>query len=81
MIVIVDILHPVNELDSAAFAQIAPFQVRLWAVLPQGFLQVSASDRQRGSIHRPAPPARRLVCFIQHLHRHSSYAQFQYYLG
>ena len=58
-----------------------PQPFRLWAILPRGFLQVSASDRQRGSIHRPAPPARRLVCFIQHLHRHSSYAQSQYYLG
>lgn len=41
----VDILLPVNEVDSAAFAQIAPFQVRLWAILPRGFLQVSAADR------------------------------------
>ena len=68
------ILHSVNEVDSAAFAQIAPFQVRLWAVLPHGFQRVSASDRQRGSIHRPAPPARRLRFFSQHFRWHSSYA-------
>jgi RNA polymerase sigma-70 factor (ECF subfamily) len=48
----VDILHYVNEVDSVAF--------RLWAILPRGFLQVSATDRQRGSLHRPSPPARRL---------------------
>jgi hypothetical protein len=41
-----------------------PQPLRLWALLPRGFLQVSASDRQRGSIHRPAPPARRLTCSL-----------------
>jgi hypothetical protein len=59
----IDVLHTVNEVDSATFAQIAPFQVRLWAVLPRGFLQVSAADRFCDSLHRPAPPARRLELF------------------
>ena len=31
------------------------------SVLPRGFLQVSVSDHLCDSIHRPSPPARRLL--------------------
>jgi len=48
----VNILHSINEMDSNKKYQ---------SILPCGFLRVSASDRLCDSIHRPAPPARRLL--------------------
>ncbi len=43
------------------------------AVLPHGFLQVPAADRHYGSLHRPSPSARRLVCLWQHSLQHAAH--------